>query len=225
MLRNLAIDENIKKIQEDEVNNYCTHRVKPTMLSGVKTEALLVFARTALERYFVHIDEMKYSPEVGSKEDTDLVYKTLSDLKNNLQKYVVNADYLINLVQGAKINAQMKKLAKHEEPLMYYYDSMAHKVSTHFMNKPAYIPEFLVICVLSHWIVEEEKCIALYPFLQDIDFEELIYIFESNRKNFKKDDEDIISDILNVSAEIIEKLKNAKYKVNKERVSKTRKKK
>jgi len=195
------------------------------MLSGVKTEALLVFARTALERYFLHVEELKYTPLVGTKEDTQYVYDTLEKLKDNLQDSVVNADYLISLVQGAKVNSALKKLAKHEEPLMNYYDVMAHKVSNHFLQKPAYIPEFLVICVLSQWIIEEEKSIELYPFLKDIDFELLISKFEVNRKDFLKDDECIISDILSVSSDIIEKLKKAKYKVNKERVSKTRKKK
>lgn len=225
MLRNLAMDEATKEINDVEITNCCKNRVKPTMLSGVKTEALLVFARTALERYFTHIKELKYIPEVGTKEDTKYVYDTLEKLKNNLQESVVNTDYLISLVQGAKVDARLKKLAKYEEPLINYYDSMARKVSNHFSSKPAYIPEFLVICVLSYWITEEEKSIELYPFLKDIDFELLISKFELNRESFLKDDECIISDILSVSSDIIEKLKNTKYKVNKQRVSKTRKKK
>jgi len=225
MLRNLAIDECSKKVEETSANNYCKNRIKPTMLSGVKTEALLVFARTALERYFTHIKELKYTPIVGNEEDTLYVYNTLKELKNHLQECVVNADYLISIVQGAKVDLELRKLAKFEEPLINYYDAMAHRVSSHYSRKPAYIPEFLVICVLSNWIVEEEKSINLFPFLKDIDFELLISKFELNRESFKKADECIISDILNVSSVIVEKLKNTKYKVNKERVSKTRKKK
>jgi len=225
MLRNLAIDECTKKVQETGTSNYCPNRIKPTMLSGVKTEALLVFARTALERYFTHIQELKYTPKVGNEEDTLYVYNTLKELRDYLQDCVVNADYLISIVQGAKVNVELKKLAKYEEPLMNYYDAMAHKVSSHYSKKPAYIPEFLVICVLSNWIIEEEKCIKLYPFLQEIDFEQLIAKFELNRESFKKDGECIISDIFNVSSVIVEKLKSTKYKVNKERVSKSRKKK
>ncbi len=225
MLKNLAIDETTKKVLTTEVQNCCNNRVKPTMLSGVKTEAILVFARTALERYFKHIKELKYTPKVGNEEDTKYVYETLKNLNDKLQECVVNADYLISLVQGAKVNLELRKLAKFEEPLMNYYDTMAHKVSTHYLNKPAYIPEFLVICVLSSWIVEEQKSIDIYPFLHDIDFELLISKFEENREEFEKDNECIISDILSVSARIVEKLKNTKYKANKERVSKTRKRK
>jgi len=83
----------------------------------------------------------------------------------------------------------------------------------------------LIICILSHWILEEEKSINLYPFLKDIDFLDLMSKFETDRKNFERDDLCVISDIHDVSFKIIEKLKNKKYKVEAKRVSKTRKRK
>jgi len=225
MLRNLSLSKNSNEILSRIVDNNCTNRIKPMMLSGVKTEALLVFARTALERFFEHIDGNNLYPRVGNNTETEYVYSELKKLKDLLQEFVVNADYLINLVQSSKKYPELKELAKHEEPLMNYYDAMANKVSNHFDTKPAYIPEFLVICVLSNWITEEEKSIELYPFLKDIDFESLIDKFESNREEFKKDDECIITDIFTVSSSIIDKLNKLKYKVNKQRISKTRKKK
>lgn len=225
MLRNLAIRKDIDEAVSNIVDNNCKNRIKPMMLSGVKTEALLVFARTALERYFIHIEEHKLDPVVGSKKDTDFVYMELSKLNHYLQDFVVNADYLLNVVQAAKQYSELKQLAKHEEPLINYYDSMAHKVAVYFENKPAFIPEFLVVCVLNQWIIEEKKSIALYPFLQDIDFELIIDKFERNRQDFQKNGECIITDIFNISSLIINKLKTKKYKANKDRVSKTRKRK
>jgi len=220
------LKEGLKQLRiQDIANNNCTKRIKPTLLRDVKTEALLVFARTALERFFKHIQEKNLEPKVKTDTDTLYVYNTLKELKDNLQVCVVNADYLINLVQGANRYPQLKTLAKHEEPLMHYYDAMAYKVGSHFENKPAYIPEFLVVCVLSHWIVEEEKSVDLYPFLKEIDFALLIDMFESNREAYQKDGQCIISDIHEVSLLIVDKLKNKKYKVNTSRVSKTRKKK
>jgi len=108
---------------------------------------------------------------------------------------------------------------------MNYYDAMAHKVASHFSDKPAYLPEFLVICILSHWILEEEKSIELYPFLQKFDFVELIDKFETYREDYQKNDECIITALHKVSVSLVEKLKAKKYKANKRRVSKTRKKK
>jgi hypothetical protein len=160
-----------------------------------------------------------------NSEETLYTYNTLRHLQSELQKYVVNVDYLINLVQGTKKYSQLKQIAKNEESLIDYYDVMAQKVSNYFNDKPAYLPEFLIICVLSHWILEEEKSITLFPFLNDINFERLIEAFENNRDAFVKDGVCVVSDIHAVSLSIVEKLKAKKYKINKLRVSKARDKK
>lgn len=225
MLRSLSMPQKNNIQIALGADNNCENRIIPAMLSEVKTEAILVFARTALERYFIHIDENDYHPLVGSEADSEYVYGTLKNLRDKLQDTAVNADYLVNLVQSAKLHPQLRRLAKHEEPLINYYDSMAQKVANYYMNKPSYIPEFLVICVLHAWIVEEEKSTNLYPYLNDFDFGEIIHIFESNRENFQKDSECIISDTFKISELIVKTLKNKKYKINKERVSKIRKKK
>ena len=207
------------------IDDNCKNRVKAVLLLDVKTEALLVFARTALERYFAQIDEAKYEATVGTNSDTSYVYDTLRKLLVNLQESVVNVDYFMKLMQASKQSQQIRELSKFEDPLISYYDLMAETVGKFYQNRPAYLPEFLVICVLSHWILEEEKSTNLYPFLRDIDFLELTSKFEENRKHFEKNEECTINEIYEISAIIIEKLKNYKYKVNKTRVSKTRKKK
>ena len=109
--------------------------------------------------------------------------------------------------------------------MITYYDVMAEEVAKYYAEKPAYLPEYLIICTLAHWILEEEKSINLYPFLKDIDFLDLMSKFETDRKSFQRDDLCVISDIHDVSFKIIEKLKNKKYKVETKRVSKTRKRK
>ena len=205
--------------------NNCKNRVKAVLPTDIKTEALLVFARTALERYFAQVDEAKFETIVGSQDDTKYVYETLRQLLLNLQDSVVNVDYFITLMQESKKSPQLRELAKYEDPLISYYDLMAETVGMYYKNKHAYLPEFLIICTLSHWILEEEKSVNLYPYLKDIDFLELTSKFEENRKSFEKNDECTINDIYEISSIVIEKLKNHKYKVKTSRVSKTRKKK
>lgn len=207
------------------IDDNCKNRVKAVLLLDIKTEALLVFSRTALERYFAQIDEANYEVVLGTDNDTRYVYDALRKLLVDLQESVVNVDYFMKLVQASKTSQQVRELAKFEDPLISYYDLMAETVGKHYQNKTAYLPEFLVICVLSHWILEEEKSTNLYPFLKDIDFLELTSKFEENRKRFEKNEECTINEIYEVSSVIIEKLKNYKYKVNKTRTSKTRKKK
>jgi hypothetical protein len=217
--------EKTQKKQVIGIDDNCTNRIKPSILRDVKTEALLVFVRTALERFFTQIEEIEWESPLASEKDTEYVYATLRGLRDNLQECVVNVDYLISVMQAQRANPAYRSLAKFEEPLILYYDAMAQKVSNHFEKRSAYIPEFLIVCVLSHWILEEEKSVDLYPFLKEIDFMGLIDIFEDNRATLQKDDLCITSDIHTVSLEIVEQLKARKYKVNSNRVSKTRKKK
>lgn len=209
-------------LTSDYLSNNCTDRIKPSLLRDVKTEALLVFARTVLERYFAELGEANMQNIMGPDKEFNYVYTTLKKLLTHLQECVVNVDYLINLAQIENRHPALKALSKQEEPLVGYYNIMAQKVRTHYAEKAAYLPELLVICVLAEWILGEEKSTHIYPFLNDIDFLELIGKFEDHRKHFYRDDECKISEIHGLSIKITEKLKNYKYKANKNRVSKTR---
>lgn len=225
MLRDCSEVENTPESIEHFLQNNCTHRVKPSLLRDIKTEALLVFARTALERYFDQIDTQGGYPKLGSEEDTRFVYDTLRRLRDQLQCYVVNVDYLIVAVKGAEKYSQFRLLAKHEEPLVWYYNVMAKRIVSYFSDTTSFIPEFLIVCMLNHWIHEEEKSIHWYPFLKEIDFATLIDVFESNREIIEQHKEGVISELFNVAISMVEKLKTEKYKANTQRVSKVRSKK
>lgn len=203
-------------------DNYCTDRIKPSMLRDVKTEALLVLVRTALERYFSELNKADTQATIEVDENAKYVYTTLNELLLQLQKHVVNVDYLLTLVKHASARPQLRALCKAEEPLMDYYDIMAQQVKSHFNGKHVYLPVFLVICVLSGWVEGEEKSTHCYPFLEGIDFMELMGRFEEKREDFKSDDICRITEIHELSNKMIEKLKSYKYKSNKKRVSKSR---
>lgn len=204
------------------LNTNCKSRIKPALIRDVKTEALLVFARTALERFFEKNKDLTL-PKVGSIVDAKYIYATLWDLKCQLQESVVNVEYLLNLVQEAKRYPDLRKIAKAEEPLITYYDAMAKRIEFHIPEERVFMPDFLVVCTLCHWLIEEEKSISLYPFLADFDFIVLIEKYESAAL-FNDEDKKNINDIHKVSTDLIETLKKTKYKFNSDRVSKTRKK-
>jgi len=102
MLRSLSLTQDSTVTIDNIINDNCKNRIKPTLLRDVKTEALLVFARTALERFFVHLDENDLHPTVGTDDDTIYVYNSLKELRDSLQECFVNADYLITLLQSAE---------------------------------------------------------------------------------------------------------------------------
>ena len=138
-------------------NMTCKNRVKPKLLRDIKTEALLVFIRTTLEQSFQQIDNVGYNFRLGNDEDNEVVYSSLKALLEQLQDTVINSTYLRSLIENAHKNATLKLLAKKEEPLMIYYDTLVKTIEVCLPNGSSWIPELVVVSLLSEWIIEEEK--------------------------------------------------------------------
>ena len=195
----------------------CKNRVKPKLLRDIKTEALLVFIRTTLEQSFQQIDNVGYNFRLGNDEDNEVVYSSLKALLEQLQDTVINSTYLRSLIENAHKNATLKLLAKKEEPLMIYYDTLVKTIEVCLPNGSFWIPELVVVSLLSEWIIEEEKTAYFYPYLKDINYLDLINRYDNSKKDLKKEKKDIMMDMYKLSSKLIEKLKKVEYKVNKTR--------
>lgn len=193
----------------------CKNRIKPLLLRDVKTEALLVFVRTTLEDYFRQIENESYYFGLGSKEDNQFVYNELKKLLEKLQDTVINSSYLRSLIENAPKHPSLKVLAKREEPLMVYYDSLVKTIERLLKDGNSWIPELIVIALLSEWIIEEEKSTYFYPFLNDINYLDLLSRYDNAKIGLDKDKKEIMLNMYKISSTLIEKLKNTKYKVSK----------
>ena len=193
----------------------CKNRIKPLLLRDVKTEALLVFIRTTLEDYFKQIENSSYYFELGSKEDNQFVFNELKKLLEKLQDTVINSSYLRSLIENAPKYPSLKVLAKREEPLMVYYDSLVKTIERLLKDGNSWIPELIVIALLSEWIIEEEKSTYFYPFLNDINYLDLLSRYDNAKIGLDKDKKEIMLNMYKISSTLIEKLKNTKYKVSK----------
>ncbi|MGJ0338744.1 hypothetical protein [Aliarcobacter cryaerophilus] len=192
----------------------CRNRVKPKLLRDIKTEALLVFVRTTLEDYFYQIEKGSYFFKLSNEEDMKYVYNNLRKLLDYLEDSVINSSYLRSLIENANKNASLRLLAKKEEPLMVYYDSLVKSIERQLPNGTFWIPELIVICLLSEWIVEEEKSIYFYPFLKDFDYIDLINRYEVIKKDLEVDKKEVILNMFIISTKLIEKLKKVDFKFN-----------
>ncbi len=201
----------------------CKNRVKPKLLRDIKTEALLVFIRTTLEQSFYQIDNIGYNFRLGNDEDNDIVYSSLKKLLEQLQDTVINSTYLRSLIENAHKNATLKVLAKKEEPLMVYYDILIKTIEVCLPNGSFWIPELVVISLLSEWIIEEEKSAYFYPYLKDIDYIDLINRYDNSKKDLDNEKKEIIMKMYKISSKLIEKLKKAEYKINTNRKKTKRK--
>lgn len=195
------------------MNMICKNRIKPFLLRDVKTEALLVFIRTTLEEYFNQIERSGYYFELGTKEDNQFVLNELKKLLGNLQETVINSSYLRSLIETASKHPSLRALAKKEEPLMIYYESMVKTIEKLLTNGSFWIPELIVIALLSEWIIEEEKSTYFYPFLKDLNYLDLMDRYDKAKVDLDKEKREIILNMYKISSTLVQKLKNTKYKV------------
>lgn len=202
----------------------CKNRIKPLFLRDVKTEALLVFVRTTLEDYFNQIKKSGYYFQLGNENDNELVSSQLKKLLINLQDTIINSSYLRSLIETASKNPSLKVIAKKEEPLMVYYDSLVKEIEKSLENGSFWIPELVVICLLSEWIIEEEKSTFFYPYLKEFDYISLLNCYDKAKIDLDKEKKEIVMSMYKISSKLIEKLKKVEYKVNTSRKKVKRKK-
>ncbi len=192
----------------------CKNRVKPKLLRDIKTEALLVFIRTTLEQSFYQIDNNDYDFILNNDEDKKYTYTTLRRLLVLLQDTVINSTYLRSLIENSHKNLTLKMLAKKEEPLMVYYDTLVSTIELCLPNGSSWIPELLVIMLLSEWIIEEEKTAYFYPYLKDINYLDLITKYENSKKSLNDEKKEVLMNMYKISSKLIDKLKKAEYRIN-----------
>lgn len=203
------------------INSICKNRVKPSLIRDVKTEALLVFARTALERAFSKIKRDNKFPLKGNISELNRIYEDLSELTQKLIDSVVNSKFLHDLVHQSKFNPSLKEFLKLEEPLITYYEAIAKRIEYHSKDNKI-LPEFIVLCTLSHWLIEEGKPSFMYPYLKKYDYLNLISLFEKNAKNDESFNKGQILKMHKISFDLVETLKKSKFKLNKQRNIKKR---
>ena len=201
----------------------CSNRIKPKLLRDIKTEALLAFIRTTLEEYFKELDKGTYYFELSSKEDDEFIYKKIKKLVENLEDTVINSTYLRSLIENSNKSSTLKILAKKEESLMIYYNTLVKTIEVNLPNGSLWMPEFVVICLLNEWTIEEEKSTYFYPYLKNIDYADLINKYDKIKKNLDSDKREVIMNMYRISSKMIEKLKKVEYKINTSRKKMKRK--
>ena len=178
------------------INLNCNQRIKPKLLREQKTEALLVFIRTTLEQYFSELKRGEINITIGTQEDTQYINDILKKLLDYLQEHVVNSTYLRSLV----INSQK------------------NSIENNLPNGTSWIPELMVLALLSEWILEEERSIHLYPFLKELDYIDLLEKYDLVRLNTDDNKKEIIMNMYKLSTNLIKSLKKTSYKINTNRI-------
>ena len=198
-------------------------QIKLKLLRDFKTDALLIYIKTVIEELLENIKKGSYKIDLGNDEFNLEIEENIKILNSHLSKTIINAYELKAFMSYSQIKTKNSKLLPNDEALVFYYNSIVKQIETSLQEGDIWIPEQIILSLLSEWILEENKSLTLYPFLNDIDLLKLLSHYENARNNEKKNSlrENVI-EMYKISSSMIKRLKNSKYRVDTSRKSKKR---
>ena len=195
------------------------------LLRDIKTDALLIYIKTVIEELLENIKNEKYKIDLGFEEFNKEIEKNIIELNTKLDKTIINAYELKSFMAYQQLKQSNHKLLPNDEALVFYYNTIVKQIETQLVEGELWIPEQIVLSLLSEWVLEEEKSTIFYTFLNDFDYLRLLSYYEKARNNEKNINlRNNILKMYQISSSMIKRLKNSKYKINSSRKSKMRKK-
>ena len=195
------------------------------LLRDIKTDALLIYIKTVIEELLENIKNEKYKIDLGFEEFNKEIEKNIIELNTKLDKTIINAYELKSFMAYQQLKQSNHKLLPNDEALVFYYNTIVKQIETQLIEGELWIPEQIVLSLLSEWVLEEEKSTIFYTFLNDFDYLRLLSYYEKARNNEKNINlRNNILKMYQISSSMIKRLKNSKYKINSSRKSKMRKK-
>ena len=195
------------------------------LLRDIKTDALLIYIKTVIEELLENIKNEKYKIDLGYEEFNKEIEQNIIELNKELDKTIINAYELKSFMAYQQLKQSNHKLLPNDEALVFYYNTIVKQIETQLVEGELWIPEQIVLALLSEWVLEEEKSTIFYTFLNDFDYLRLLSYYEKARNNEKNINlRNNILKMYQISSSMIKRLKNSKYKINSSRKSKMRKK-
>lgn len=208
-------------------------------LKDVKTEILLSFALKLFDEYqqLKDVDDYRFL-EVKICERNDLaVDLSISNLIGFLQENVLKKETLFKIFKDANLSKQNLLLAKQYEPQGIYFEKLSMLLKSYIPNGGLFMPEYLGLLLMYYYQIDSKQIFARFPYIEEFDFSHILSIYEEANINVKKDliekhpntrlweHRTVFDEMDKIAKKIIKEYHLFKYKLNINRVSKTRKKK
>ncbi|BAK74595.1 hypothetical protein [Arcobacter sp. L] len=197
--------------------------IKIKLLRDIKTDALLIYIKTVIEELLENIKNETYKIDLGYQEFNNEIEENIRKLNEELSLTIINAYELKAFISYQQVKNKNQKLLPNDEALIFYYNSLVKQIETQLLSGELWIPEQIILSLLSEWILEEEKSTEFYPFLKEFNYLKLLSYYEIARNNENnKLLKENINKMYKISSSMIKKLKTSKYKINNTRKSKAR---
>jgi hypothetical protein len=144
------------------------------LLRDIKTDALLIYIKTVIEELLENVKNEKYKIDLGYEEFNKEIEKNIIELNEKLDKTIINAYELKSFMAYQQTRQKNHKLLPNDEALVFYYNTIVKQIETQLVEGELWIPEQIILALLSEWILEEEKSIIFYSFLKDFDYLKLL---------------------------------------------------
>ena len=206
-------------------------------LKDIKAEMLLFFVRNFLFEYLsqdesnsIHLVEPNNSEDLKKElQIKQLSYNIFAYLNTN----VLSNEKINNVFNPIIKNEHTTHHAKQNEPIWFYYSSLL-RITKEIMNDiDAYIPEIVAFEMLRIFLEEDGKQIPKHKFFNDINLDVVFTYYDEKNIELKRQinpNERLwnintpISEAYKLATKIMARYKRANYKININRISKSRKK-
>mgnify|MGYP003527987934 CR=1 FL=1 len=182
------------------------------LLRDIKTDALLIYIKTVIEELLENIKNETYKVDLGYENFNKEIEENIIELNIKLDKTIINAYELKSFMAYQQMKQTNHKLLPNDEALVFYYNTIVKQIETQLKEGELWIPEQIVLALLSEWVLEEEKSTIFYTFLNDFDYLRLLSYYETARNNEKNINlRNNILKMYQISSSMIKRLKNSKY--------------
>ena len=214
--------------------NLALKKCESINLKKMKSDTLLMVVAHLLKEF----EEIKANDETDSvimtSNDAHFINNETQNLINFLNENVMDSSTLSYIFQNKNSCPIARKLSVHLEPMRAYYKYIISIFSTKLNKGSHWIPELLAFSLIHSYKKEFGKSFSNHPFLENFQIDEIIDVYFSKNVQLKKQlakennepiwkIQTVIDEMYEISEYMVEKYISYNYKINSNRVSKTRK--
>lgn len=197
-------------------------------LKDLKCEIILMLSEMLIDEFIKAEDEGKNEIIIDNfpQNEKKYIYNNLKNLQIDLKKNILTVNKMQMIINSKNLNQESLIRARITESIYYFYNlcaitlkSSLLKINNDNSEKIKWIPDLIAIFLIID-MKERNYYFNYFSFLEHYDFDKIINIYTHTNILIKKKDnmsflnkeQTILSKMMNVSIEIVEKLINSKYK-------------